>query len=32
MYMLVIKQLFPFKQLFKVLALDNINTRPRRNE
>jgi hypothetical protein len=30
--MLVIKQLFPIKQLFKVLTLNNFNTSPRRNE
>ena len=30
--MLVIKQLFPIKQLFKELTLDSFNTRPRGNE
>ena len=30
--MLVIKQLFPIKQLFKELTLDSVNTPPRRNE
>jgi hypothetical protein len=30
--MLVIKQLYPIKQLFKELTLDSFNTRPRGNE
>ena len=30
--MLVIKQLFPIKQLFKVLTLDNFNTKPRKHK
>jgi hypothetical protein len=30
--MLVMKQLFPIKQLSKVLTLDSFNSRPRRNE
>ena len=30
--MLAIKQVFPIKTLFKVLTLDNFNTRQRRKE
>ena len=30
--MLIIKQVFPIKQLFKELTLDSFNARPRRNE
>ena len=30
--MLTIKQLFPIKELFKILTLENLNTRQRRKE
>ena len=30
--MLTIKQLFPIKELFKILTLENLNTRQRRKD